>query len=81
MLSLDLHPIFRNNRDIDQSVRTFIFRAYNAGESKVEIIPGKGGGRLREHVLAYLNQRHMKRFYKRVETDRSNSGRIVVHFT
>ncbi|MFI8850956.1 Smr/MutS family protein [Streptomyces sp. 891-h] len=79
MLSLDLHPIFRNNRDIDQSVRTFLFKAYSSGETKVEIITGKGRGRLREHVLAHLNQRHMRRFAKRVETDRSNSGRIIVH--
>ncbi|MFF9555293.1 Smr/MutS family protein [Streptomyces albus] len=80
VLSLDLHPIFRNNRDIDRSVRAFLFKAYSSGESKAEIIPGKGRGQLRQHVLAYLNQRHMKRFYKRVETDSSNSGRIIVHF-
>lgn len=80
MLSLDLHPIFRNNRDIDQSVRTFIFKAYSSGEKVVEIIPGKGKGQLKSHVLAYLRQRHMKRFYKRVEADSSNSGRIVVYF-
>jgi len=81
VLTLDLHPIFRNNRDIDRSVRAFLFKAYSSGESKAAIIPGKGRGQLRQHVLAYLNQRHMKRFYKRVETDSSNSGRIIVHFT
>ncbi|WP_307711289.1 Smr/MutS family protein [Streptomyces sp. V4I23] len=80
MLSLDLHPIFRNNRDIDQSVRTFVFKAYSRGEGAVEIIPGKGTGRLKHHVLAYLNQKHMKRFCKPVVADSSNTGRVVVHF-
>ncbi|MFB7493143.1 Smr/MutS family protein [Streptomyces sp. NPDC056161] len=78
--SLDLHPIFRNNRDIDQAVRSFIFNAYNSGDSMAEIIPGKGKQRLKNHVLAYLNQNHMRRFYRRVEADPTNAGRIVVHF-
>jgi hypothetical protein len=39
--SLDLHPIFRNNRDIDQAVRTFVVTAYSSGDTVAEIIPGK----------------------------------------
>ncbi|MFI1398161.1 Smr/MutS family protein [Streptomyces sp. NPDC020681] len=80
MRSLDLHPIFRNNRDIDQAVRSFIFGAYSAGESVAEIIPGKGKQNLKSHVLAYLNQNHMRKFYRRVEADPNNAGRIVVYF-
>lgn len=80
MLSLDLHPIFRNNRDIDQSVRQFVFKAHSSGAPVAEIIPGKGTGRLKQHVLAYLNQNHMKRFYKRVEAPSSNTGRILLYF-
>jgi DNA-nicking Smr family endonuclease len=77
--SLDLHPIFRNNRDIDSAVRTFVFAAYNSGEVTAEIIPGKGKQRLQKHVLAYLNQRHMRRFCKRAEVDPRNEGRIIVY--
>ena len=79
MLSLDLHPIFRNNRDIDVALRQFIVRAAASGESSVELIPGKGSGKLRERVLTFLRQPHVKKMYSRIELDSSNSGRIIVH--
>jgi DNA-nicking Smr family endonuclease len=78
--SLDLHPISRNNRDIDQAVRSFVFSAYNSGDSIAEIIPGKGKQKLKKHVLAYLNQNHMRRFFRQVEADPNNAGRIIIHF-
>ncbi|MFF7361462.1 Smr/MutS family protein [Streptomyces sp. NPDC008125] len=81
MRSLDLHPIFRNNRDIDQAVRSFVFNAHGSGESVAEIITGKGSQRLMTHVLAYLGQRHMRRFYRQVKKVPANAGRIVIHFT
>ena len=52
MLSLDLHPIYRNNRDIELALRQFLFTAARSGESVVEIIPGKGSGQLKRRVLA-----------------------------
>ena len=80
MLTLDLHPIFRNNRDIDLALRDFLFRAAATGADVVEIIPGKGTGKLRQRVLAFLGQKHIKKLYARVEADPSNAGRILVHF-
>ncbi len=79
MMSLDLHPIFRSNRDIDVALRTFIVRAAASGETVVELIPGKGSGRLKERVLTYLNQPHVKKLYARIELDPKNPGRILVH--
>ena len=79
MLTLDLHPIFRSNRDIDNALRTFIVRAAASGESSVELIPGKGSGKLRERVLTFLRQPQVKKLYDRIELDPGNAGRIVVH--
>jgi dsDNA-specific endonuclease/ATPase MutS2 len=80
LLTLDLHPIFRNNRDIELSLRQAVFQAVRTGEPVVEIIPGKGTGQLKKRVLAFLGQKHIKKLYDRVETDATNSGRILVHF-
>jgi dsDNA-specific endonuclease/ATPase MutS2 len=79
-LTLDLHPIFRNDRDVDRKVREIIFRAVREREATVEIIPGKGTGKLRSRVLALLGQPHLKKLYRRFEVDEENEGKIIVHF-
>jgi dsDNA-specific endonuclease/ATPase MutS2 len=80
-LTLDLHPIFRNDRDIDRKVREAIFRAAREHLPVVEIITGKGAGKLRKRVLALLGSPHLKKLYKRYEVDPDNDGRIFVYFT
>ncbi|MEW2500050.1 Smr/MutS family protein [Amycolatopsis sp. CA-161197] len=80
MLTVDLHPIFRSDRDIDAAVRTAIFRAAREKVEVVEIITGKGSGKLKKRVLATLNQPHLKKLYRRVETDKDNDGRVLVRF-
>jgi DNA-nicking Smr family endonuclease len=79
-LTLDLHPIFRNEREIDRAVRAIIFEAVRTKADTVEIIPGKGSGKLKRRVLALLKQGHIRRMYQRIETDESNDGRVIVHF-
>jgi dsDNA-specific endonuclease/ATPase MutS2 len=79
-LTVDLHPVFRNDRDIDNAVRAAIFRAASEKLKVVEIIPGKGSGKLKRRVLATLNQPHLKKLYRSVETDASNDGRVLVRF-
>ncbi len=80
MLTLDLHPIFRNNRDIELALRQTLFRAARTGETVLEIIPGKGSGQLMRRTLAFLGQQHIKKLYDRVEADPNNPGRLLVHF-
>ena len=48
--------------------------------SLVEIIPGKGSGQLKKHVLRFLERSEIKKLYHRVEKDDKNFGRIFVHF-
>ena len=79
-LTLDLHPIYRNNRAIDSAVRAVIFRATREKVKVVEIISGKGSGKLSRRVLAMLNQPHLKKFYRYVEADPYNTGRVIIHF-
>jgi dsDNA-specific endonuclease/ATPase MutS2 len=79
-LTVDLHPVFRNDRDIDNAVRAAIFRAAREKLKVVEIIPGKGSGKLQRRVLATLKQPHLKKLYRSVETDASNDGRVLVRF-
>lgn len=79
-LTLDLHPIFRNEREVDRAVRAIIFEAVRTKAETVEIIPGKGTGKLQRRVLALLRQNHMRRLYRQVEADETNAGRILVHF-
>jgi DNA-nicking Smr family endonuclease len=79
-LTLDLHPFFRNEREVDRAVRAIIFKAARTGVTLVEIIPGKGRGQLRSRVLALLRQSHLRQLYARIEVDPDNAGRILVHF-
>ena len=46
----------------------------------VEIIPGKGSGQLKKHVLRFLQDKEIKKLYHRVEKDSKNFGRVFVHF-
>ena len=78
-LTLDLHPIFRSDRDIDRAVRNVLFEAVRTKAELVEIISGKGKGQLRRRVLALLAQQHLRRFYHRVDAPADNTGVIYVH--
>ena len=62
------------------ALREVIFKAARTGVDVVQIIPGKGSGKLKRRVLAFLEQKHIKKLYDRVETDVTNSGRVLVHF-
>jgi hypothetical protein len=81
VLSLDLHPIFRNNRDIDLAMRQFLITSAASGATVVTLIPGKGSGQLHTRVMRFLDQKHVKKLYTRRETDPDNPGRILVYFT
>ncbi|MFC9285117.1 Smr/MutS family protein [Streptomyces sp. NPDC057052] len=77
MPSLDLHPVLRNNRDIELALRRFLFTAHRSGGPVVEIIPDRETGRLRERVLTFLAQRHVRRLYERVEAGDGGTGRML----
>ena len=79
-LKLDLHDIYNRGKKIDDELDRIIQEAMDKRIGLVEIIPGKGSGQLKKHVLRFLNQSHIKALYHRVEKDDRNFGRIFVHF-
>ena len=79
-LKLDLHDIYNRGGDIDRALRAVIDEAIDKGVRLVEIIPGKGSGQLKKHVLRFLDQKEIKVLYHRVEKDSHNFGRVFVHF-
>jgi DNA-nicking Smr family endonuclease len=79
-LKLDLHEIYSNDRAIEAELNRVISQAVAKKIELVEIIPGKGSGQLKKHVLRFLAQPEIKRLYHRIEKDDKNFGRIFVHF-
>jgi DNA-nicking Smr family endonuclease len=79
-LKLDLHEIYNKNSEIESSLQEAINKAYEKGIKLVEIIPGKGSGALKKHVLRFLMRPEIKKLYKRLEKDDKNFGRVFVHF-
>ena len=79
-IKLDMHDIFSNDRAIEAELNRVIREAVEKKIGLVEIIPGKGSGQLKKHVLRFLQQPKIKRLYHRVEKDDKNFGRIFVHF-
>ncbi len=79
-LKLDLHDIFNKGKVIDAELNRIIQEAVDKRISLVEIIPGKGSGQLKKSVIRFLEQKHIKALYHRLEKDDKNFGRIFVHF-
>jgi DNA-nicking Smr family endonuclease len=79
-LKLDLHDIYNRGNQIDTELNRIIEEAVERKIDLVEIIPGKGSGQLKKRVLRFLNQKHIRAQYHRLEKDDRNFGRIFVHF-
>ncbi len=79
-LKLDLHDIFNKGKKIDDELERVIREASEKGIKTVEIIPGKGSGQLKKKVIRFLDQKHIKALYHRVEKDSKNWGRLFVRF-
>ncbi|HEU5090967.1 MAG TPA: Smr/MutS family protein [Roseiflexaceae bacterium] len=79
-LVLDLHEIYNRSDRIESELNRIIGEAVDRRIALVEIIPGKGSGQLKKRVLRFLDQKHIKALYHRVEKDDRNFGRIFVHF-
>ena len=79
-IKLDLHDIFNKGSAIEDELNRVIRDAVEKRISLVEIVPGKGSGQLKKHVLRFLDRPEIKKLYHRVEKDDKNFGRIFVHF-
>ena len=79
-LTLDLHDIYNKGWKIDQALNDAIDEAVERRIPIVEIIPGKGSGQLKKKVLRFLQQKHIKAKYHRIDKDSKNFGRLFVRF-
>ena len=79
-LKLDLHDIYNKGEAIESSLEQAMEQAVSKHLELVEIIPGKGSGALKKHVLRFLARPDIKKLYHRLEKDDKNFGRVFVHF-
>lgn len=79
-LVLDLHDIWNKGDQIDRALQGIMDEAEAKKATLVEIIPGKGSGQLKKHVLRYLDRKDVKARYHRIEKDSKNFGRLFIHF-
>lgn len=79
-LKLDLHDIFNNSKKIEEALNEVIDQAVERKIDIVEIIPGKGSGQLKKRVIRFLEQKHIKQKYHRIDKDSKNFGRLFVRF-
>ncbi len=79
-LKLDLHDIYNKGDKIEVELQRIMQEALDSKIELVEIIPGKGSGALKKKVLRFLDQKHVRAMYHRIEKDDKNFGRIFVHF-
>lgn len=79
-LKLDLHDIYNKGLQIDEELSRIVTEAIEKKIPLIEIIPGKGSGQLKKHVLRFLRKPEIKNLYHRIEKDDKNFGRIFVHF-
>ena len=79
-LVLDLHDIYNKGQKIDSELNLVITEALEKKIKVVEIIPGKGSGQLKKKVLRFLDQKHIKNKYHRIDKDSKNFGRLFVYF-
>ena len=77
---LDLHEIYNKGNLIDKELNRVIDEAIEKKIKTVEIIPGKGSGQLKKKVLRFLNQKHIRKKYHRLDKDSKNFGRLFVYF-
>lgn len=79
-LKLDLHDIFNKGNQIEQALQDVIDQAVAKKIDEIEIIPGKGSGQLKKRVLRFLDQKHIRQMYHRIDKDSRNWGRLFVYF-
>ena len=77
---LDLHDVYNKGTTIDAELNRVIAEAIEKKIALVEIIPGKGSGQLKKHVLRFLAKPEIKGLYHRIKKDEKNYGKVFVHF-
>ena len=59
-LKLDLHDIYNSGAEIEKALKQVFDEAVAKKAPVIEIIPGKGSGQLKKHVLRFLERKDIK---------------------
>ena len=78
-VTLDLHDIYNQGAEIEKALKQKFDEAVAKKAPLLEIIPGKGSGQLKKHVLRFLEKNPPSAKHVRIEKDSKNFGRIFVH--
>jgi dsDNA-specific endonuclease/ATPase MutS2 len=78
--AIDLHDIYNNSKALEDALESAIDDAVDDRIDILEIIPGKGSGQLKKKVLRFLEQKHIRAKYHRIDKDSKNWGRLFVRF-
>ena len=79
-LKLDLHDIYNSGPEIEKALKQKFDEAVAKKAPLLEIIPGKGTGQLKKHVLRFLDKKRSAVDNMRIEKPSKNFGTIKVHF-
>jgi dsDNA-specific endonuclease/ATPase MutS2 len=79
-VTLDLHDIYNQGTEIEKALRQKFDEAVAKKAPLLEIIPGKGSGQLKKHVLRFLDTKRSSMKNMRIEKPSKNFGTIKVHF-
>ena len=79
-LKLDLHDIYNSGPEIEKALKAKFDEAVAKKAPVIEIIPGKGSGQLKKHVLRFLEEKRSAAKNMRIEKPSKNFGTIKVHF-
>jgi dsDNA-specific endonuclease/ATPase MutS2 len=79
-LTLNLHEIYNQGTQIEKALQQVFDDAVKKKAPLIEIIPGKGSGQLKKHVLRFLEKKRPSFDNMRVEKPSKNFGTIKVHF-
>jgi dsDNA-specific endonuclease/ATPase MutS2 len=79
-LTLDLHDIYNKGTEIEKALQGIFDEALAKKAPMIEIIPGKGSGQLKKHVLRFLEKKLSSTKNMRIEKPSKNFGTIKVHF-
>jgi dsDNA-specific endonuclease/ATPase MutS2 len=79
-LTLDLHDIYNRGTEIEKALQGIFDEALAKKAPMIEIIPGKGSGQLKKHVLRFLEKKLPSTKNMRIEKPSKNFGTIKVHF-
>jgi dsDNA-specific endonuclease/ATPase MutS2 len=79
-LTLDLHDIYNRGTEIEKALQRVFDEALAKKAPLIEVIPGKGSGQLKKHVLRFFEKKLAATKNMRIEKPSKNFGTIKVHF-